>query len=145
MKTESKRPPSQRQLRVGEEMRHVIAGILTRGELRDPVLLGVNLTLTEVRIGADLKNATAFIVPLGGGDMDRVVEALNRAAGFLRGLVAREMSLRHVPRLIFEADRSFDEAGHVSEILARPSVCRDLQPQDGGPAPAEVPESGNGA
>ena len=137
MTPRSSRPPSQRQLRVGEEMRHVIAAILARGELRDPALTGVNLTLTEVRVSPDLKTATAFVVPLGGSGMDGAVGVLNRAAGFLRGQVGREMALRHVPRLVFEADRSFDEAGHVGEILARPSVRRDLTAEE-----AEQPEAG---
>ncbi len=123
----------------------MIAAILARGELRDPALAGVNLTLTEVRVSPDLKSATAFVVPLGGGGMEGAVDVLNRAAGFLRGQVGREMALRHVPRLVFEADRSFDEAGHVGEILARPSVRRDLTVEETGGNEAGEVESDNGA
>ncbi len=119
----------------------MIAAVLARGELRDPALTGVNLTLTEVRVSPDLKSATAFVVPLGGGGMEAAVGALNRAAGFLRGQVGREMALRHVPRLVFEADRSFDEAGHVGEILARPRVRRDLTAEKNGQAEAGKQES----
>ena len=126
MTARSSRPPSQRQLRVGEELRHALARILARDELRDPVLAKTTITVTEVRVSPDLKNATAFVVPLGGTEMASVTAALNHAAGFLRSQVGREMTLRHVPRLGFEADLSFDQAGRVSEILARPQVRRDL-------------------
>ena len=126
MTGKSDRTPSQRQQRVGEEMRHVLARILTRGELRDPALAKANLTVTEVRISPDLKNATAFVVPLGGVGMESAVAALNRATGFLRGQLGRKMTLRHVPQLSFEPDRTFDQASRVQEILSRPSVRRDL-------------------
>ena len=123
-------------MRVGEEMRHVLARLLARGDLRDPALAGQALTVTEVRVSPDLKNATAFVVPLGGAGMEDRVAALNRAAGFLRGQLGREMTLRHVPRLAFAADRSFDQAGRVEAILARPSVRRDL---------ARAPDGDDGA
>ena len=129
------RGPTQRQLRVGEELRHALARILSRGDLRDPALSDVNVTVTEVRLSPDMKNATAFVVPLGGGRLDRVVAALNHAAGFLRTRLGHEVQLRYLPRLSFEADRSFDEATRVEEILKRPSVRRDLT--DGPATPAE--------
>ncbi len=132
MTAKSNRGPSQRQLRVGEEIRHVLAAILARGAARDPALADTNLTVTEVRVSPDMKNATAFVVPLGGAGTGATVAALNRAAGFLRTQIGREMTLRHVPRLAFEADRSFDEAGRVNEILARPRVRRDLEANAGG-------------
>ena len=106
----------------------MLARLLARGDLRDPMLADQALTVTEVRVSPDLKNATAFVVPLGGAGLEDRVAALNRAAGFLRGQLGREMTLRHVPRLAFAADRSFDEAGRVEAILARPSVRRDLAP-----------------
>ncbi|MFB0952401.1 MAG: ribosome-binding factor A, partial [Rhodospirillales bacterium] len=85
MSRQTSRAPTQRQLRVGEEVRHAIASALERGEVRDPAIKGVAITVTEVRLSPDLKNATAYVVPLGGGDASEVVEALNRASGFLRG------------------------------------------------------------
>ena len=130
--------PSQRQLRVGEELRHALSHILSRGELRDPTLVDLNLTVTEVRVSPDLKNATAFVVPLGGGDIDAVVAALNRAGGFFRSRIAEEVTLRHAPRITFTPDQSFDEAARVREILARPRVRRDLE--DGA-----KPENGTGS
>ncbi len=124
--TRRDKAPSQRQLRVGEELRHALSRILSRGELRDPALVGLNLTVTEVRASPDLKNATAYLVPLGGGGLDAAVEALNRAAGFFRTRIARDVALRHAPRISFAPDRSFDEAHRVREILKRPRVRRDL-------------------
>ena len=102
------RTPTQRQLRVGEEIRHVLAQTLGRGELRDPDLVGRTITVTEVRISPDLKNATAFIVPLGGEHSTEVLVALRRGAGYLRGIVAHALRLRYAPHLGFELDRSFD-------------------------------------
>jgi ribosome-binding factor A len=118
--------PSQRQLRVGEELRHVLADILTRGVVRDPEVDGVSITVTEVRVSPDLRNATAMVIPLGGADMDRVVAALRRASAFLRHEVARNVTLRYIPALTFEPDRSFDAAARVDALLRRPAVARDL-------------------
>jgi ribosome-binding factor A len=135
--------PSQRQLRVGEELRHALSRILSRDELRDPALADLTLTVTEVRVSPDLKNATAFVVPLGGGGLEDAVAALNGAAGFFRTRIAHEVALRHAPRIAFAPDRSFDEAGRVQEILDRPRVRQDLAepgghenggPNDGGAA-----------
>jgi ribosome-binding factor A len=109
--------PSQRQLRVGEEIRHALARILARGDLRDPELFDVAITVTEVRASPDLRHATAFVTPLGGADLERVVAALRRAAPFLQGRVGRELRLRFTPSLAFEADRSFDEAGKIDRLL----------------------------
>ncbi|MGF1595170.1 MAG: 30S ribosome-binding factor RbfA [Kiloniellaceae bacterium] len=118
---------SQRQLRVGEELRHALARVLARGELRDPNLAGASLTVTEVRISPDLKAATAFVVPLGGGDLEAVIAALNHAAGFLRGQLGQEVQLRHTPRLSFQADHSFDEAARINALLHHPRVARDVE------------------
>ena len=111
------RAPSQRQLRVAEEVRHVLAHVIERDELHDPELAGALITISEVRISADLKNATAFVSPLGGGDARPLVRALLRATPFLRRRVGQEMSLRHVPSLSFQADPSFDEAQRIQELL----------------------------
>ncbi len=118
--------PSQRQLRVGEELRHALSHVLSRGELRAPALAGLTLTITEVRVSPDLKNATAFVVPLGGGGLEAAVDALNQAAGFFRTRVARQVALRHAARISFVPDRSFDEVRRVREILERPRVRQDL-------------------
>ena len=111
------RTPSQRQLRVGEELRHALAGILGRGEMRDPGLEDVPITVTEVRMSPDLRNATVFITPLGGGEVQAVIEALNRARPFLRRRVAQAVRLKYVPDLAFRADQSFDEAERIAALL----------------------------
>lgn len=118
--------PSQRQLRVGEELRHTLAALFQRGDFHDPDLEKLRITVTEVRVSPDLSNATVFITPLGGGHVDEALTALRRAASFLRGQVARAVKLRHAPTLSFEADTSFDYANHIATILHSPDVARDL-------------------
>ena len=124
------RAPSQRQLRVGEELRHIIAGILSRGEIRDPDVEGTVITVTEVRTSPDLKHATAFVAPLGGGDVDAILSGLKRSAGYIRGQVSRQVRLRYTPQFEFELDTSFDTASHIDGLLHRPEVQRDLEVDD---------------
>lgn len=124
------REPSQRQLRVGEELRHGLARILQRGELRDPALKDVTVTVTEVRMSPDLKNATAYVMPLAGRDAAAVIEGLGRSAGYLRGQLAREVPLRFAPGLAFALDTSFEHASRINELLHRPEVERDLGPKE---------------
>jgi ribosome-binding factor A len=131
MHKREKKGPSQRQLRVGEEIRHVLAETLGRGALRDPELAGRAITVTEVRISPDLKNATAFVVPLGGEHSPEVITALRRSAGYLRGVIAHQLQLRYAPHLGFELDVTFDQAQRIEELLHRPEVLQDLQPHDG--------------
>ncbi len=122
--------PSQRQLRVGEEMRHALARIFERGDLRDPALRDANLTVTEVRVSPDLKHATAFVMPLAGRQADEVMAALKRSASFLRTAVARAVTLRLAPSLAFELDASFEQASRIDALLHRPEVARDLTQDD---------------
>lgn len=112
------REASQRQLRVGEALRHALAEFLARGELRDPGLAGESLTVSEVRVSPDLRRATAFVCRLGGGDMAGVLAGLERAAPRLNAVAARSLRLRNAPRLSFAADPSFDAAARISELLA---------------------------
>ncbi len=120
------RSPSQRQLRVGEELRHVLSALFLRGDFRDPTLQNLNVTVTEVRLSPDLRNATAFVTPLGGHQLGDAVSALRRAAAFLRGQVAKEINLRYAPALSFEADVSFEAASRIDRLLHLPEVARDL-------------------
>lgn len=129
--------PSQRQLRVGEELRHIIAAIIERGDIRDPDLAGRAITVTEVRVSPDLKNATVFVVPLGGGEVGTIIKGLKRARPFLRHEVARHVDLRVVPDLFFEADTSFDEASKIDTLLRSPEVARDLGANDDGVRPGD--------
>ena len=125
-----KEGPSQRQLRVGDELRHALAQILGRHELRDPALQDVTVTVTEVRMSPDLKNATVFVMPLGGAHVPEVMEGLRRSAGFLKGAVAREVTLRFAPNLGFALDTSFEHASHIDQLRHRPDVARDLEKKD---------------
>ncbi len=118
--------PSQRQLRVGEALRHALSDVLKRSNLRDPAFRNISITVTEVRASPDLKNATAFVMPLGGEAAEAIVEALGRAAPFLRSAIAQQVELRHVPRLQFKVDRSFGQADHIDALLRQPQVARDL-------------------
>ncbi len=129
MKHQSSRAPTQRQLRVGEVIRHAFAEILQRGDIHDPALEGRTVTVPEVRMAADLKCATVFVMPLGGEGSDEVVAALDRHKKFLRGEIARRVSLRSAPDLRFRVDDSFDEGDRIDALLRSPEVSRDL---DGG-------------
>lgn len=122
----SGKAPSQRQLRVGEEIRHALAQIFERADVREPVLTTPPISVTEVRISPDLKNATAFVLRLGGGEMTDVLDALKRAKPYLRHRIAQMVRTRFVPQLSFEIDDSFDEACHIEALLHSPEVTRDL-------------------
>jgi len=126
----SMKPPTQRQLRAGELIRHALTDILAREEFDDPALHGKSITITEVRISPDLKNATAFSAPLGGEDMAKTIEALNRVAGLLRGRLSREIDMRYTPILRFISDDSYDEARRIDQLLASERVRRDLERRD---------------
>lgn len=111
--------PSQRQLRMGELLRHVLSEIMARGEFRDPTLTGASITVTEVRPSPDLKNATVFVTPLGGTDVNAVVEGLQRARGYLRAQIAGKIEAKFIPELTFKPDTSFAEAQRIEALLAK--------------------------
>jgi ribosome-binding factor A len=121
------RQPSQRQLRVGEELRHAIARILERGDIHDPDVAGRVVTVTEVTVSPDLRNATVFVVPLGGGDAQGLMGGLKRARPHFRHELARMVQLRSVPDLSFALDTSFDQASRIEALLMSPEVRRDLE------------------
>ena len=127
-RTAASKAPTQRQLRVSEEIRHVLSAIFLRGEFRDPELADIKVTVTEVRISPDLKNATAFVARLGRTDIEALLPALKRAAPYLRTQVAHEMRLRIAPMLSFQPDTTLDYAMHVDALLRAPEVARDLAP-----------------
>jgi ribosome-binding factor A len=109
--------PSQRQLRVGEELRHVLAELLMRGGLREPALAKAQLTISEVRVSADLRHALVFVTELGGELQAEHLQALERSAPQLRGEAARRMRLKYAPELTFRPDRSFAEAARIEALL----------------------------
>lgn len=120
------KPPSQRQLKVGELVRHALADIFSRGEVVDEVIVRHSLTVPEVRMSPDLKLATAYVMPLGGGEADEVVAHLQKHKRFLRGEVAKRVSLKFMPELRFKQDTSFATSARIDELLASPAVARDL-------------------
>ena len=124
---ESQAGPSQRALRVGELIRHALSEMLTRGDVHDPVLEGHLITVPEVRMSADLRLATIYVMPLGGKDIDAVLEALERNKRYLRGEVARHVNLKFAPDIRFHADERFDEAERIEKLLRTPAVQRDLK------------------
>ncbi len=128
--THTAKPPSQRQLRVAEEIRHVLASVFGRGEVRDHELVGVTITVAEVRISPDLKHATAFVSRLGRSDIAEKLPALRRCASFLRGQVAHALRLRAAPEIHFQADESIEYATYVDHLLRAPEVARDLKKSD---------------
>ena len=117
---------SQRQLRVGEMLRHALADVLRRGEIRDPDLIGVSVTVTQVKPSPDMRHANVFVEPLGGKNADVIVKALNRNKGFLRGEMGHLIALKFTPELRFVEDTSFAEAQKIETILKSERVARDL-------------------
>jgi ribosome-binding factor A len=125
------RGPSQRQLRAGELVRHALVEILRAQEITDPDLADVSVTLTEVRMSPDLRNATVFVEPLGGGEQASVVvKALNRHHKFLRGRLGHAIDMKFTPALKFLHDETFDAAARMNRLFADPRVAQDLTPQE---------------
>jgi ribosome-binding factor A len=125
------RGPSQRQLRAGELMRHALVDILRAQEITDPDIFGVSITLTEVRMSPDLRHATVFVEPLGGGEGAAVVvKALNRHNKFLRGRLGHAIDMKFTPALKFLHDDTFDTAAKISRLFADPRVAQDLTPRE---------------
>jgi ribosome-binding factor A len=119
---------SQRQLRVGETVRHAVAEILAQGDIHDADLAGHIITVPEVRMSPDLKLATIYVMPLGGRDTDKVIAALDRNKRFLRGEIAHRVNLKFAPDIRFRADDRFDEAERIEKLLRTPEVQRDIAP-----------------
>ncbi|MCW5700384.1 MAG: 30S ribosome-binding factor RbfA [Rhodospirillales bacterium] len=133
MSRRDSRPIGQRQLRVGEELRHVLAAIFEKREIRDPGLSGTPITVSEVRVTPDLRRAVVFVAPLGGGDNTAMLAALSRARPFLRHRIAEHVHLKFVPDLVFRHDDSFEYAAHIEDLL------RNLDESDAN-SPAERPD-----
>jgi ribosome-binding factor A len=119
--------PSQRQLRVGELVRHALAEMLSRGEIHDDVLTGHVVTVPEVRMSPDLRLATVYVMPLGGKDVAKVIEALERNKRYIRGEVAHAVNLKFAPDVRFMADETFDEADRIDQLLASRKVRKDVE------------------
>ena len=118
--------PGHRLLRVGENVRHALADILARDLVRDDALVGSSITVTEARVSPDLRNASIFVMPLGGDQDGKIVKALNKHAGFLRGEMSKRVTMKYMPKLKFELDASFDEASHINSLLRSDRVAKDI-------------------
>jgi ribosome-binding factor A len=119
--------PSQRQLRVGEQVRHALSGALQRGEVRDDLIESTEISVNEVRMSPDLKIATAFVSPLGAADEAAVIDALNRNAKFIRGRVTPQLrQMKYMPEFRFRLDTSYDNMSRIDSLLRSPEVARDL-------------------
>ena len=124
------RGPSQRQLRAGELVRHALVEILREEKLNEPDLAGVSVTITEVRMSPDLRNATVFVEPLGGDQARVVIKALNKHHKYLRGRLGHAIDMKFTPALKFLHDDTFDEAARMSRLFADPRVAQDLSPRE---------------
>jgi ribosome-binding factor A len=123
--------PSQRALRAGELVRHALAEIFSRGDVHDPVLEGHLITVPEVRMSPDLRLATIYVMPLGGRDLDQVLEAFERNKKFLRREIAHRINLKFAPDIRFLIDERFAEAERIEKLLRTPEVLRDLERDEG--------------
>jgi ribosome-binding factor A len=121
---------SQRQLRVGELVRHELADMLSRGDIHDPVIEAHMITVPEVRMSPDLRLATIYVMPLGGRDAKDVVAALERNKRYVRGEIARRVNLKFAPEIRFRVDERFDEAERIEKLLRTPVVQRDLDSKE---------------
>jgi len=122
--------PTQRQLRAGELVRHALVEILRHEDLQDPALVGVSVTVTEVRVSPDLRHAMVFVEPLGGGHADEVVAGLNRVTKFLRGRLGHSIDMKFTPDLKFIHDESFNNAAFIDRLFDDPRVRADLARRD---------------
>ena len=123
----SPRERSQRQLRVGELVRHALSEFLLRDAVADDALTGIAITVSEVRASPDLRNVTAFVLPLGGNNEVAVIDALNRHTKFIRGQITGKVDLKYMPEISFEADTTFAQSDHIDALLRSPKVARDLE------------------
>lgn len=127
--------PTQRQLRVGETIRRALSEVLARGDVHDPDLNRMSITVGEVRTSSDLKIATAYVLPLGGQGQDEVLKLLSRNKGELRRMVSKKLTLKFAPDLRFQLDHTFDQMDETRRMLAQDVVRRDAD------APDDVPDA----
>ncbi len=116
---------SKRQLRVGEQLRHILAEVLAEGNIHDPDVAGSSVTVTEVQPSPDMRNATAYVIPLGGENEEAIIAGLNRSAGFIQGEMGRQLSMKFTPRLTFRKDESFDYSSHIDSLLRKNRTPED--------------------
>ena len=131
-KSSSSRAPTQRMLRVAEQIRHVVAEMLARAEIHDEVIASHVITITQVRMSTDLRLATAFVMPLGGKDTEKVIAALEKNRRYIRGRIAQTLDLQFSPDIRFKDDNTFEEAMRIDMLLASPKVRQDTMKKGSG-------------
>ena len=122
----TKEQQSVRVLKVGERVRHILSELLARGEAHDDVLRATTISVTEVRMTPDLRNAVVYVKPLLGEEEDVVIKALRTNTAFFQREVAKRLGLKSAPKLQFKPDESFDEAERIEKLLNHPKIVRDL-------------------
>lgn len=127
MKSNPDKGPSQRCLRVGEAIRHILSELLARGEISSPLLDRTSVTITEVKVSPDIKNATVFATPLGGEATPELLKELDLVAPKLRHYLSKKMAMKYVPKLRFKQDSSFEKAMKIDALLNTESVKKDLE------------------
>jgi ribosome-binding factor A len=120
----SSKSASKRQLRVGEQLRHIISEVLSEGNIHDPEVSTTPVTVTEVQPSPDMRNATVYVVPLGGVNEEAVIKGLNRSSGFVQAEMARQLSMKFTPRLTFKKDASFEYGDHIDSLIRKTSAER---------------------
>ncbi len=115
----SKKTTSKRQLRVGEQLRHILASVLAEGNIHDPDVTGISVTVTEVQPSPDMRNATVFVIPLGGQNEATLIDGLNRSAGFIQSEIGKQLTMKFTPRLLFKKDDSFEYGDHIDALIRR--------------------------
>jgi ribosome-binding factor A len=116
---------SKRQLRVGEQLRHIISQVISEGNIHDPDLVGISVTVTEVQPSPDMRNATVYVIPLGGLNEKVVISALNRSSGFIQSEMGKQLSMKFTPRLAFKKDDSFEYGDHIDALLRQTAVSEN--------------------
>lgn len=115
----SSKTASKRQLRVGEQLRHILSSVLAEDNIHDPDVTGISVTVTEVQPSPDMRNATVYVIPLGGKKETQIIAGLNRSAGFIQGEIGKQLSMKFTPRLIFKIDDSFEYGDHIDALIRR--------------------------
>ncbi|MAZ04014.1 MAG: ribosome-binding factor A [Sneathiella sp.] len=121
------RPASKRQLRVGEELRHIIASVLARDLIHDPDVAGASVTITEVKPSPDMRNATVYVTTLGGVNEDVVIAGLNRTSAVIQAEMGRQLTMKFTPRLSFKKDDSFDYGSHIDALIRKNKTPEESQ------------------
>jgi len=124
-KKKSPRTANKRQLRVGEQLRHILSSILAEDNIHDPDVTGISITVTEVQPSTDMRNATVYVIPLGNDDVSTLIAGLNRSAGFIQSELGKQLTMKFTPRLTFKKDTSFEYGNHIDALIRKNQTTED--------------------